>query len=103
PQYFVMLGGGVDGGRASFGRIAAKVPARRLPEAVDRLIALYAAEAAPGETARTFFRHLETARAKALLADLAALTAETAAPDDFIDLAEDAEFRVETQEGECVA
>ena len=59
PQYFVMLGGGVDGGRASFGRIAAKVPARRIPEAVDRLVALYTAEGGPGETARSFFRRLE--------------------------------------------
>src|SRR5262245_58809715 len=59
PQYFVMLGGGVDGGRASFGRIAAKVPARRLPEAVDRLIALYAAAGPTGRAARAFFPPLE--------------------------------------------
>ena len=103
PQYFVMLGGGVDGGRASFGRIAAKVPARRIPEAVDRLVALYTAEGGPGETARSFFRRLEVPRVKALLADLEALSPETATPADFIDLGEDAEFVVETQEGECVA
>jgi sulfite reductase (NADPH) hemoprotein beta-component len=98
-----MLGGGVDGGRASFGRIAAKVPSRQIPEAVDRLIALYTAEGQPGEGARSFFRRLEVPRVKALLADLEALSPETAAPADFIDLGEDAEFVVETQEGECVA
>jgi len=103
PQYFVMLGGGVDGGRASFGRIAAKVPARRIPEAVDRLLALYTTEGAPGESARSFFRRLEVPRVKALLADLEALSPETATPADFIDLGEDSEFVVETQEGECVA
>ena len=78
PQYFVMLGGGVDGGPRSFGRIAAKVPARRIPEAVERLVALYTAEGGPGETARSFFRRLEIPRAKALLADLEELSPETA-------------------------
>ena len=103
PQYFLMLGGGVDGEGASFGRLAAKVPARRVPEAVERLVALYTAERAPGETARAFFRRLESPRAKALLADLEHLTPETADAADYIDLGEEAEFKVETQEGECVA
>ena len=40
---------------------------------------------------------------KALLADLEALSPETATPADFIDLGEESEFVVETQEGECVA
>ena len=44
PQYFVMVGGGADGEGASFGRVAAKIPARRAPEAVDRLVGLYQAE-----------------------------------------------------------
>src|SRR5262249_4562894 len=61
PQYFVMLGGGVDGGRAQFGRLAAKVPARRVPLAVERLVGLYSAERAAGETAPAFFRRVELA------------------------------------------
>jgi sulfite reductase (NADPH) hemoprotein beta-component len=103
PQYFVMLGGGVDDGRATFGRIAAKVPARRIPQAVDRLVALYAAERAEGETAPAYFRRVALARAKAVLADLEALTVDDASPEDFIDLGEQEEFKVETQEGECMA
>ena len=78
PQYLVMLGGGVDSGHASFGRIAAKVPARRIPEAVERLVALYTAEGKPGEDARSFLRRLEVPRVTALLADLEALSPETA-------------------------
>src|SRR4029077_7409758 len=46
PQYFVMVGGGSHDRGASFGRLAAKIPARRIPEAVERLIALYARERA---------------------------------------------------------
>jgi sulfite reductase (NADPH) hemoprotein beta-component len=52
PQYFVMVGGGIDTGGARFGRLAAKLPARRVPEAVERLVALYAAERDAGERRR---------------------------------------------------
>jgi sulfite reductase beta subunit-like hemoprotein len=103
PQYFVMLGGGVDDARATFGRLAAKVPARRIPRAVERLVALYSAERAPGETPLDFFRRVELPRVKTLLADLETLTPEDAAPGDFIDLGEETEFKVEIQEGECMA
>lgn len=103
PQYFVMLGGGTDGGGATFGRLAAKVPARRIPQVVERLVALYVAQRAEGETAAAFFRRVELPRVKALLAELEDLTPADATPADFIDLGEDTEFKVETQEGECVA
>src|SRR5690606_23209572 len=44
PQYFVMVGGGVSVDGATFGRLAAKIPARRGPAAVERLAEYYAAE-----------------------------------------------------------
>jgi sulfite reductase (NADPH) hemoprotein beta-component len=103
PQYFVMLGGGADDAGATFGRLAAKIPARRVPEALERLIALYSRERTHGESALAFFRRVEVSRAKALLRDLESLSDAEAVPADFIDLGEDREFAVETQEGECVA
>jgi sulfite reductase beta subunit-like hemoprotein len=101
PQYFIQIGGGIDADRTTFGRLAAKVPARRAPIALDRLIRLYAAEKIDGETALSFFRRLETSRVKALLADLETLTASTASVDDYIDLSETTAFRPETMDGEC--
>ena len=103
PQYFVMLGGGTDEAGATFSRLAAKVPARRIPQVVERLVALYTEERAPGETAPAFFRRVALPRVKARLADLEALAPEDAVAADFIDLAEETEFKVETQEGECAA
>ena len=44
-----------DGG-ASFGKLAGKVPARRVPEAVAQLDALYLAERRPGEAAGAVLR-----------------------------------------------
>jgi sulfite reductase (NADPH) hemoprotein beta-component len=103
PQYFVMVGGGVDDAGASFGRIAAKIPARRMSEAVERLIGVYQADARPGETATEFFRRVELARVREAVADLERLTPEDAGPADFVDLGELTEFKVEAMEGECSA
>jgi sulfite reductase (ferredoxin) len=101
PQYFIQVGGGIDAERTTFGRLTAKVPARRAPIALERLVRLYADEKADGETPLAFFRRLEPARVKTLLADLESLTADTAQTDDYIDLAETTAFRPETTEGEC--
>jgi sulfite reductase beta subunit-like hemoprotein len=101
PQYFVQVGGGIDADGTTFGRLSAKVPARRAPLALERLVRLYAREKTAGETPTAFFRRLEVPRVKALLADLETLTAGTATQSDFIDLAETGAFRPETTDGEC--
>ena len=101
PQYFVMLGGGVDENGAQFGRISAKVPARRMPQVVDRLLGLYRDEKQADEAPEAFFRRVEAAKVKTLLADLETMTPADAVPQDFIDLAEDREFVPEIMEGEC--
>jgi sulfite reductase (NADPH) hemoprotein beta-component len=101
PQYFVMLGGGVDGETASFGRVAAKIPARRLTDTVDRLLALYRDERAEGEAPATFFRRVDAGRVKALLADLETMRPEDTVPADFIDLGDTEAFVPEVMEGEC--
>jgi sulfite reductase (NADPH) hemoprotein beta-component len=103
PQYFVMIGGAVGENGARFGKIAAKIPARRLPQAVERLIRLYMAERAEGESATDFFGRVKLDLAKSALADLEKLELADAAPEDYIDLGEEFEFRPETQEGECAA
>jgi len=101
PQYFVMVGGGVSIDGATFGKLVAKIPARRGPQAAERLAELFAAERQGEESAATFFNRIEVPRLKALLADLEPLTPEQAKPEDFIDLAEDHAFAPETSEGEC--
>jgi len=103
PQYFVMLGGGAGQQTASFGRLTAKIPARRVPEAVDRLLRLYQDERNTGETAPAFFQRVDTARARAALADLEQMTPEDALPADFIDPGEDHAFNPEVMDGECSA
>ena len=101
PQYFVYLGGGYGDGQAAFGRLAAKVPARRVGEAIARLISLYDREKLPGEPAEKFLARLPQPRVSALLLDLETLESADAVPADFIDLGEQQSFAVQTQEGEC--
>ncbi len=101
PQYFIQVGGGIDSERTTFGRLSAKVPARRAPLALERLVRLYHSERGDGETPLAFFRRLEPARVKTLLADLESLTSASASSGDYVDLAETTAFRPETLEGEC--
>ena len=103
PHYFVLVGGGTVDGVTTFGRLSATIPARRSFEAVERLIGLYRAQGRPGESSTAFFRRIETATVKATLQDLERLTPEAAAPEDFIDLAEDTAFTPEVMDGECSA
>jgi sulfite reductase beta subunit-like hemoprotein len=103
PQYFLMLGGGAGEDAASFGRLTAKIPARRVPEAVDRLLRLYEEERTTGETAPAFFHRVDPARAREAVADLEKMTAEDVLPAEFIDPGEDQAFRPEVMDGECSA
>ena len=103
PQYFVMIGGEVDEAGAVFGRLAAKIPARRVAEATERLLELYRTERRADETATAFVRRLAVGRVKSLLADLETLEEADAQPADYVDLGDASEFRMEVLEGECSA
>ena len=103
PQYFVMIGGGVSEQGAAFAKLAAKIPARRIPDAVERLIAMYARDRRDEESAEAFFGRVPLDVVQAALADLVRLRGDEATADDFIDLGEAAEFNREVMEGECAS
>ena len=79
------------------------MPARRIPEVVERLIDLYASERRPDESATDFFGRVEVERVKQVLLPLERFTAEDAVPDDYVDLAEAGEFAPVVMDGECSA
>ena len=103
PVYQMFLGGGVDGEGAHFGRRSAKIPARRIPEALTRLLALYRDEKQDDESALTFFRRVEPERIDTTLADLTALDPENLDPEDYQDVGSDEPFQLEAGEGECAS
>jgi len=102
PQVFVLVGGGVDEPGASFGRLVGKVPARRAPEAVRRLVERYLAGRTDGERAHEFFNRAFD-RAKEVVAPLEELRLEKARPEDFIEPGATEPFRPDSQDGECAA
>jgi sulfite reductase (NADPH) hemoprotein beta-component len=101
PQYFILVGGGVSAEGARFGRVAAKVPGRRIAQALDRLVKLYGEERQPGEGAPAFFGRLPLDRASKLLADLAEISPTTLTRDDLVDVGEQHEYKTDTMDGEC--
>jgi sulfite reductase beta subunit-like hemoprotein len=101
PQYHLFVGGKFDG--RSFGRLAAKVPARRAPLALTRLVELYDSEKQLNESPEDYFARVPLPRVQSLLADLTELSESEATSDDFIDLGEHQSFEVVLQDGECAA
>ncbi len=103
PQYFVMVGGATSSTGASFARTAAKIPARRIPDALERLIKMYERDRTDGESAPAFFGRVDLLKVTLELQDLQRLTEADSVPLDFVDLAESAAFAPEVMEGECSA
>lgn len=103
PEYTLHLGGGIDEQGATFGRAALKVPARRVPDAVVRLLRLYEERRDPGERARDFFRRIPDTDVRAAVAELLRIDEATATPDDFLDLGDAKSFEVATGPGECAS
>jgi sulfite reductase beta subunit-like hemoprotein len=103
PQYFVMVGGGTTEGGAAFGRLAAKVPARRITDVVERLIDMYARDRRQDEPAVEFFTRVAIEDVKRALYPLERFSAADAAADDYVDLAESGEFAPVVMDGECSA
>jgi sulfite reductase beta subunit-like hemoprotein len=97
PQYLLHVGGGIDSSGARFGRLIGKIPARRLPETLERLLGLIARERGAGERSNDVLARLSTEVITTTLAGLTELAADAAVADDFIDL-DDGETRRVTGE-----
>jgi sulfite reductase beta subunit-like hemoprotein len=87
-QYRVHVGGGITAEGAHFGRFVTKIPVRRLPIALERLIGLYTAERRDGELADAFFDRIELDKVKAVLGELDEMANGEATADDYFDFDE---------------
>ncbi|MBI3943936.1 MAG: nitrite/sulfite reductase [Chloroflexi bacterium] len=59
PSYQLLLGGEVHDGRVSFGRLVMRLPAKRVPEAIFRIIELYRSDRRDGESFLEWIRRKE--------------------------------------------
>lgn len=87
PHYMIHLGGGAkEDGSALFGTPIGRVAVRRVPEAIERLLALLDEEGEDGEGARETFVRLGEDRCAAPLKDLLEEPSERYGEEDFFDL-----------------
>ena len=103
PAYIPHLAGNFAGGSVAMGqRLKSRLPAKRVPEAVERWLAHYQRERIDGEEFNAFVARIGTASFEQLVADLALppdFSLETM--NHFIDWNRSEPFAVVRGEGEC--
>jgi sulfite reductase beta subunit-like hemoprotein len=104
PAYIPHIGGNYEGGEVIFGtRLKSRIPAKRVPEAVERWVRLYEAErSGEAEEFNPFAERVGAARFEAEVKDLtlpAEFSLETM--QQFIDWNRSSPYKVERGEGEC--
>jgi sulfite reductase beta subunit-like hemoprotein len=103
PAYIPHVGGVFEGGEVVFGtRLKLRLPAKRIPDAIERWIAYYEANREQGEEWNAFLARAGTGELEALVKDLslpADFGLETM--NQFIDWNRNVPFEVIRGEGEC--
>ena len=103
PAYIPHIGGNYEGGEVIYGkRLKSRLPAKRVPEAVERWVRLYEAERAEGEEFNAFAERVGAERFESEVKDLtlpAEFSLETM--QQFIDWQRATPYKVERGEGEC--
>jgi sulfite reductase (ferredoxin) len=103
PAYIPHIGGNYEGGEVIYGtRLKSRLPAKRVPEAVERWVRLYEAERADGEEFNPFAERVGAERFEIEVKDLtlpADFSLETM--QQFIDWQRATPYKVERGEGEC--
>jgi sulfite reductase beta subunit-like hemoprotein len=103
PAYIAHVGGNFEGGEVVYGhRLKVRLPAKRVPEAVERWIRHYESERSNGEVFNAFVERVGTETFEGLVKDLAMpveFNLETM--NQFIDWNRSEPYKVERGEGEC--
>jgi sulfite reductase beta subunit-like hemoprotein len=103
PAYIPHIGGNFEGGEVIFGtRLKSRLPAKRVPEAVERWIHLYEADRNQGEEFNAFAERVGAEPFEAAIKELtlpAEFSLETM--QDFIDWNRSSPYEVVRGEGEC--
>ncbi|MGE5636070.1 MAG: nitrite/sulfite reductase [Nocardioidaceae bacterium] len=103
PAYIPHVGGTYEGGLVGYGRrLKARLPAKRVPEAVERWLRMYEAERRDGEPFEAYVERVGEGRFEDEVRELAMpveFGIDTVS--DFVDWSRDRPFAVVRGEGEC--
>jgi sulfite reductase beta subunit-like hemoprotein len=103
PAYIPHVGGAYEGGDVRYGqRLKARLPAKRVPEAVDRWVRFYESERVDGEEFNAFVDRVGTPEFEARVKDLTMpVEFNLENMSYFVDWTKNAPFEVVRGEGEC--
>ncbi len=103
PAYVAHIGGNYEGGEIIYGtRLKVRLPAKRVPDAVERWIRKYEAEREEGEGFNAFVARVGTKEFEDAVRDLAMpVEFGLATMNEFIDWTKKEPFQVMRGEGEC--
>jgi sulfite reductase beta subunit-like hemoprotein len=103
PAYIPHVGGAYEGGDVRYGqRLKARLPAKRVPEAVDRWVRFYESERLDGEEFNAFVDRVGTKEFEARVKDLTMpIEFSLDNMNYFVDWTKNAPFEVIRGEGEC--
>jgi sulfite reductase beta subunit-like hemoprotein len=103
PAYIPHVGGAYEGGEVRYGqRLKARLPAKRVPEAVERWVRFYESDRADGEEFNAFVDRVGTAAFEAQVKDLTLpVQFNLENMSTFIDWSRSGPFEVQRGEGEC--
>jgi sulfite reductase beta subunit-like hemoprotein len=103
PAYIPHIGGRYEGGDVQFGaRLKARLPAKRVPDAVERWVRYYEAERTEGEGFNAFVDRVGAASFEERVRDLSMpIEFSLENMNFFIDWTKNAPFEVQRGEGEC--
>ncbi len=103
PAYIPHIGGRYEGGDVAYGtRLKSRLPAKRVPDAVERWIRFYESDRNEGETFNEFADRVGTKEFEALVKDLS-MPIEFGVENmlHFVDWERKEPYKVERGEGEC--
>ena len=105
PHFQLLLGGLTEEGRAVFGQPVLRLPARRIPEAVVRMLQLYRKERQSSEESfRTFAARVGTAYWKEALEPFTVIPSYEESPEAYHDWGAETDFSLSGMgAGECAA
>ena len=103
PAYIPHIGGAYDGGEVRYGqRLKARVPAKRVPEAVERWVRFYESDRKAGEDFNAFADRVGPSQFEARVKDLTMpIEFSLENMNYFVDWSKSAPFEVIRGEGEC--
>lgn len=101
PTYQMFLGGVWGDSTARFGQPTLRLPAKNIPNAIDRLLEIYKANRTNGESLFPFLERFGPKQMVQNLAEFTEIPSYEEAPDGFQDWGEEKAFELKTGVGEC--